>query len=107
MGYSASGFPPRAILITRLFGGIFGSAPASNVAATLGDIWHQRVRGVAITFYAVAVVGGPTLGPLIGAAFLVAPGLGWRWTEYIEAIWTFAIFILCIFALPEPTTLSC
>jgi MFS family permease len=73
----------------------------SNVAAALGDIWHQRIRGVAITFYAIAVVGGPTLGPLIGSAILVNPTLGWRWTEYIEAIFTFAIFVLCIFALPE------
>ena len=73
----------------------------SVVAATLGNIWHQRVRGVAITFYTIAVAGGPTLGPLIGAALLVNPRLGWRWTEYIEAIWTFVIFTLCVFALPE------
>lgn len=73
----------------------------SNVAAALGDIWHQRFRGVAITFYAIAVVGGPTLGPIIGAAILVNPMLSWRWTEYIEAIFTFAVFVLCIFALPE------
>jgi MFS family permease len=53
-----------------------------------------------LTIYA-AVVGGPTLGPIIGAALVVNPHLGWRWTEYIEAIWVFAIFALCLFALPE------
>jgi MFS family permease len=73
----------------------------SVVAATLGDTWHQRVQGVAITFYSIAVAGGPTLGPLIGGALLVNPRLGWRWTEYIEATWAFVIFTLCVFALPE------
>ena len=52
-----------SIFITRFFGGVFGSAPVSNVSAALGDIWSPKARGMAVTFYAVAVVGGPTLGP--------------------------------------------
>jgi MFS family permease len=90
-----------SVFITRFFGGVFGSAPVSNVSAALGDIWEAKARGTAVTFYAVAVVGGPTLGPVIGSALVVNPHLGWRWTEYIEAIWTFVIFGLCVFALPE------
>jgi hypothetical protein len=46
------------IMVTRFFSGIFGSAPVSNVAASLGDIWEPKVRGTAMTLYAVAVVGG-------------------------------------------------
>ncbi|KAL6713992.1 hypothetical protein ACLMJK_008486 [Lecanora helva] len=90
-----------SILLTRFFGGVFGSAPVSNVSAALGDIWAPKARGIAVTFYAVAVVGGPTLGPVIGAALTVNKRLGWRWTEYIEAIWVFAIFALAAFCLPE------
>ena len=52
-----------SIFVTRFFGGVFGSAPVSNVSAALGDIWAPRARGMAVTFYAVCVVGGPTLGP--------------------------------------------
>ena len=52
-----------SIIVTRFLSGVFGAAPVSNVAAALGDIWPPRARGVAVTFYAVAVVGGPTLGP--------------------------------------------
>jgi len=91
----------QSIFLTRFFGGLFGSAPVSNVSAALGDIWEPKARGTAVTFYAVAVVGGPTLGPIIGSALLVNPHLGWRWTEYIEAIWTFAALGLCVFCLPE------
>ena len=54
-----------------------------------------------MSFYAVCVVGGPTLGPVIGAGALVNPHLGWRWTEYIEAFVTFAVVLLTTFCLPE------
>jgi MFS family permease len=90
-----------SILVTRFFGGLFGSAPVSNVAAALGDVWAPRARGMAVTFYAVAVVGGPTLGPTIGAALTVNKHLGWRWTEYIEAIWVFAATAMAAFTMPE------
>jgi MFS family permease len=91
----------QSIFITRFFGGVFGSAPVANVSAALGDMWSPKARGTAVVFYAVAVVGGPTLGPVIGSALLVNPHLGWRWTEYIEAIWVFAIAAIGVFAFPE------
>ncbi|CAD6592895.1 MAG: hypothetical protein ASARMPRED_006777 [Alectoria sarmentosa] len=98
---TATSTSAASILITRFFGGVFGSAPVSNVSAALGDIWAPKARGTAVTFYAVAVVGGPTLGPVIGAALTVNKHLGWRWTEYVEAIWVFSIFAVTIFCLPE------
>jgi len=36
--------------------------PVANVSAALGDIWDPKARGTAMVFYAVAVVGGPTIG---------------------------------------------
>lgn len=93
-----------SVLITRFFGGVFGSAPVSNVSAALGDIYHPKARGTAVTFYAVAVVGGPCIGPIIGSALSTNPGLGWRWTEYIEAIWVFAACALAFFGMPEVYT---
>lgn len=60
---TATSTSAASICITKFFGGLFGSAPVSNVAAALGDIWVPKARGMAMTFYAVAVFGGPTLGP--------------------------------------------
>ncbi|KAK8217587.1 hypothetical protein M8818_001345 [Zalaria obscura] len=91
----------QSIFITRFFAGLFGSAPVSNVSAALGDMWQPKARGTAVTFYAVAVVGGPTIGPIIGSALTVNKHLGWRWTEYIEAIWVFAVFVLALAFFPE------
>jgi MFS family permease len=90
-----------SVFITRFLSGVFGSAPISNVAAALGDLYEPTARGVAVTFYAVAVCGGPTIGPLVGAACTVSPGLGWRWTEYIEAIWVATVLILALVTMPE------
>jgi len=98
---SAVSQSPTSLLITRFFAGIFGAAPVSNVNAALGDIWQPKTRGTAMSLYAVCVVGGQTLGPVIGSGILVAKGMGWRWTEYIQAIWTLAITLLSLFCLPE------
>lgn len=41
------------------------------------------------------------IGPVLGAAILVNPNLGWRWTEYITAILNAAIVVLTYFCMPE------
>ncbi|KAL4778609.1 major facilitator superfamily domain-containing protein [Aspergillus varians] len=90
-----------AVFCTRFFTGFFGSAPISNVTAALGDIWSRETRGIAVSLYAVAVNGGPSLGPVIGAALITNPRLNWRWTGYILAIWVMVTFIMAFFFLPE------
>ncbi|KAJ5576900.1 hypothetical protein N7535_003826 [Penicillium sp. DV-2018c] len=90
-----------SVFVTRFFAGFFGSAPISNVTAALGEIWSKETRGTAISLYAVAVNGGPALGPVIGAAIVLNPDMGWRWTAYIHAIWVFVIFTVTFFCLPE------
>ncbi|OQE41020.1 hypothetical protein PENCOP_c005G04696 [Penicillium coprophilum] len=90
-----------SVFVTRFFAGFFGSAPISNVTAALGDIWSKETRGTAISLYSVAVNGGPALGPVIGAAIMLNPNMGWRWTAYIHAIWVFVVFTLTFFCLPE------
>lgn len=94
----------QTIIITRFFAGFFGSAPITNtggllwtilggkaritdlvLAGVLGDIWAPTQRGIAIVFYAFAVLGGPVLGPIIGGA-IVQSYLRWRWTEYVGSI---------------------
>ena len=96
---SAVSNTPQALFITRFFGGIFGSAPVSNVAACLGDLYKPKQRGIAVSLYALAVVAGPVIAPLMGAALTL--NVSWRWTEYLTAIWVFAVFVFECFVLPE------
>ncbi|KAG0155383.1 hypothetical protein PDIDSM_959 [Penicillium digitatum] len=75
----------QTIMITRFFTGFFGAAPVTNTGGVLSDIWTPAQRGAAIVGYAMAVVGGPVIGPIAGGA-IVQSNLGWRWTEYITGI---------------------
>jgi MFS transporter, DHA1 family, multidrug resistance protein len=43
-------------------------------------MFEQKERGTAIVFYSLAVIAGPSLGPIIGGA-VSQSRLGWRWTE--------------------------
>ncbi|KAF9892550.1 hypothetical protein FE257_001659 [Aspergillus nanangensis] len=75
----------QTIMLTRFFTGFFGSAPVTNTGGVLSDLWTAEERGAAIVGYAMAVVGGPVLGPIVGGA-ICQSYLGWRWTQYITGI---------------------
>ncbi|KAI5926313.1 MFS general substrate transporter [Camillea tinctor] len=76
----------QTIMITRFWGAIFASAPVTNTGGVLGDLYSPAYRGIAMVWYALAVVGGPTLGPIVSAALTAQPSLGWRWTEYLTGL---------------------
>lgn len=90
----------QTLLITRFFTGFFDSAPITNTGGVLGDIWSPEQRGVAIVGYAVAVIGGPTIGPVVGGA-LTSSNLRWRWTEYLAGIVLMAQLILDLLLCDE------
>lgn len=90
----------QTVLITRFFAGFFGSAPVTNTGGVLGDIWPPDKRGVAIVGYAMAVVGGPVLGPIVGGA-CVQSYLRWRWTEYLTGILMLFVLTLDVLLLDE------
>lgn len=59
----------------------------------MADIWSPEQRGIAIVGYAITLVGGPTLAPIIGGA-LASSYLRWGWTEYLTGIITMAQVVL-------------
>ena len=75
----------QTIFISRFFCGFSGSAPIAVTAGSLSDIWPPKQRGKAMTVYAMAVITGPLLVPVVGSAFVTAKGLGWKWTEYVRS----------------------
>jgi len=89
----------QTLMITRFFTGFFGSAPITNTGGVLGDIWTAEQRGMAMVIYAIAVTGGPCLGPLIGGAICIHGT--WRWTEYTTGIFMMAILSLDVLLLDE------
>jgi MFS transporter, DHA1 family, multidrug resistance protein len=76
----------QTVMICRFFGGFFGSAPLSVVAAVFSDMFDNKSRGLAVTVFGLCVFTGPLMAPFIGGFIVTNHSLGWRWTEYIVGI---------------------
>lgn len=74
----------EAILISRLFGGFFGSAIMGNSPASVNDIVSDRHRAMAFGIWSIGPTNGPVYGPIIGG--FVYQYLGWRWTNWLVLI---------------------
>ncbi|KAL4766169.1 MFS transporter [Aspergillus foveolatus] len=103
---SATAKDVQTLMLTRFFTGFFGAAPVTNTGGVLGDIWSAEERGAAIVGYAMAVVGGPVLGPIVGGA-ISQSYLGWRWTQYTTGIMMMLFLTLDVLYIDEsyPNTL--
>ncbi|KAI2462758.1 polyamine transporter 1 [Annulohypoxylon bovei var. microspora] len=91
----------QTLMLMRFWGAIFASAPVTNTGGVLGDLFTPAYRGIAMAGYAMAVVGGPTLGPIVSAAVVVQPNLGWRWTEYTTGMLQSVVLVFAIIFIDE------
>ncbi|KAI1349770.1 MFS multidrug transporter-like protein [Xylaria sp. FL0043] len=83
----------QTVLITRFFAGAFGSGPISITGGAIVDIWKPPQLGTPLVCYGITIAAAPTLGPIIGGAF-IADGAGWRWTQYLTGILMVVQFVL-------------
>jgi multidrug resistance protein len=74
----------ETVLVSRFFGGFFGSALMSNSPASVNDIVSDEHRALAFGFWSIGPTNGPVYGPIIGG--FVFEYLGWRWTNWIVLI---------------------
>ncbi|KAE8372014.1 major facilitator superfamily domain-containing protein, partial [Aspergillus bertholletiae] len=74
----------EAVVISRFFSGLFGSAPAVAGPGTINDIIHPKYRALAFSLWSLGAMNGPVLGPIIGG--FVYQYLGWRWINWIVLI---------------------
>lgn len=82
----------EAVLISRFFGGLFGSAIMGNSPASVNDIVSDKHRAMAFGVWCIGPLNGPVYGPIIGG--FVFEYLGWRWTNWIVLIIGGAILAL-------------
>ncbi|KIK66813.1 hypothetical protein GYMLUDRAFT_913154 [Collybiopsis luxurians FD-317 M1] len=89
----------QTILAFRFLSGFFGSPAIATGGATMADVYPSDQVAYVVGIWAMAGVGGPIIGPLIGG--FAAQENGWRWPQY-EYIWlsTFS-FIFLVLLLPE------
>lgn len=73
----------ETLLILRLLAGAIGSAPLTNSAGVVSDVFTARERGVAMAVYALMPFLGPVFGPIVGG---YVGSWQWRWLFWITAI---------------------
>ncbi|KAG7107850.1 Efflux pump bik6 like protein [Verticillium longisporum] len=98
---SATAKDLQTLMLTRFFGALLASAPVTNTGGVLGDLYTPAYRGIAMAGYAMAVVGGPTLGPIVSAALVSDPSLGWRWTEYVTGMLQAFVLFIAVLVIDE------
>ncbi|KAK1760352.1 major facilitator superfamily domain-containing protein [Echria macrotheca] len=98
---SATAKDLQTLMLTRFFAAFFASAPVTNTGGVLGDLYSPAYRGVGIAGYAMAVVGGPSIGPIVSAALVSQPNLGWRWSEYLTGILQAFVLTIAVIFIDE------
>lgn len=61
-----------------------GSVTISNAPGTLGDIFREDYQAFALSWFCLAPMNGPVLGPIIGG--IIYQRLGWRWINWVVFI---------------------
>ncbi|WVQ68469.1 uncharacterized protein L199_006677 [Kwoniella botswanensis] len=89
-----------SILIFRLLGGIFASAPLTNSGALIADIWDVDHRGQAMSIFSLAPFAGPSIGPIVAGAIQVT-GSNWRWVYWILTIFAGVCLAIIVVFVPE------
>ncbi|KAL4969624.1 MFS transporter [Aspergillus stella-maris] len=85
----------ETILISRFFGGFFGSAIMVNSPASVNDVVSDYHRPLALGIWSIGPNNGPVYGPIIGG--FVFEYLGWRWTNWIVLIVGGAVLVIMCF----------
>ncbi|KAH6666501.1 major facilitator superfamily transporter [Plectosphaerella plurivora] len=88
-----------ALIVFRLFVGVFASSAISVVPGIMADMFpDHRTRGRAMAFFMATTVFGPLFAPIVSG--YVSPTIGWRWSFWIGLIYACATFVPLAF-LPE------
>ncbi|GMM37976.1 hypothetical protein DASC09_053010 [Saccharomycopsis crataegensis] len=80
------------LLVCRFFAGFFSSSTLSVGPGALGDAFDNKSRTKATGLYAIALVLGPVISPIISG--FVVQYKGWRWVLKILTILNAAILVL-------------
>ncbi|KAF8889266.1 MFS general substrate transporter [Infundibulicybe gibba] len=85
----------QTVILARLMQGAFGSTGATMVGGTIADIWAPHERGLPMSIFAVAAVGGTGMGPVIAGWIEMNPQLEWRWIQWTQMI-IFSVYLVLV-----------
>ncbi|KAI9270442.1 major facilitator superfamily domain-containing protein [Phascolomyces articulosus] len=87
------------LIVFRIMSAVGGCSILTVGTGILSDIYGPEERGKAYSWFVSAPLVVPAIAPVIGG--YLTEGLGWRSTFACIAIYSFCIWIVMLFALPE------
>ncbi|CEJ80863.1 hypothetical protein VHEMI01023 [[Torrubiella] hemipterigena] len=93
--------PPNfpAFMVLRFVHAFGAGAVVSMGAGTVADITEPKKRGSKMSIFLLGPQCGPVFGPVVGSA--LGGGVNWRWIPGFLTLFSFTIWLLIIFLLPE------
>ncbi|KAF8058748.1 MFS general substrate transporter [Lyophyllum atratum] len=85
------------LVLARAFNGFGQSAAFGLGAGTVVDVFFMHGRGKAMGIFTLMLTNGAPSHP----SGYVARNLGWRWCFWVGSILNGAIFVICLFFMPE------
>ncbi|KAK0189257.1 MFS polyamine transporter [Armillaria mellea] len=81
----------QTVIIARFLQGGFGSTWATMVGGTIADIWVPEDRGLPMTFFTAAAIGGTGVGPIMAGWIEMNQRLEWKWIQWIQMMTMWSI----------------
>ncbi|KAG9100762.1 hypothetical protein FRC06_003760 [Ceratobasidium sp. 370] len=87
------------LIIFRFLAGLGGSAPLAIGAGSIGDLFAERDRAVAMSLFSLGPLLGPVIGPIAGG--FITQGIGYQWIFRIISITSGVIGLFGVIFLKE------
>lgn len=91
----------QTVLICRFLGGAMGSTGSTLTGGLLADIWQTSERGFPMAVFSTAAIFGTGIGPVFAGWIEQNDSLGWRWINWVQAIYTGVSFLALAVFLKE------
>ncbi|PWN91107.1 MFS general substrate transporter [Acaromyces ingoldii] len=88
------------LFIFRFLTGFAGSAFLSVAGGTVSDLFKPKETFLPMAAFTCMTFLGPVLGPVYGG-FIKQFSSQWRWTLWVQTIWSFLAIIAIFFFAPE------
>ncbi|KAG1794977.1 MFS general substrate transporter [Suillus variegatus] len=91
----------QTVIVSRALQGVFGSCGASLIGGSIADIWQPHERGLPMSLFAFSSLFSFGLGSAFGGLISASPHLGWRWVQWVHAMFTGAFMLAVILLMNE------
>ncbi|KAG2058309.1 MFS general substrate transporter, partial [Suillus hirtellus] len=91
----------QTVVASRALQGVFGSCGASLIGGSIADIWQPHERGLPMSLFAFSSLFSFGLGSAFGGLISASPHLGWRWVQWVHAMFTGAFMLAVILLMNE------